>query len=233
MLARCTRLIIVCLALGLALAACRAEPERRKAFIDFLQTEVLEHGAFRLPRPTPEQEAAFGGYAEHYAIITRFHDRIDAAISDRMQMIVRGAAPRSIEDILARRNEFGMLRQSVKNVLLALEEAYDEAETARATLRQSEDLARIYIRVYDRLVSVPAQTVSDIFPVFDETFAAMEQLAVLLDENRDAIRVSGSLIETRDDALRERLQAALAAVNAQAGGIADAQRRMMAIAQGG
>ena len=100
------RNLLACLFAALLLAACGpSEPDQRKAFIGFLQTEILARPGVRLPRPDADKQKSFGDYAGHYAVIQRFHERMNATVGKPMQEATAKAAPRSIEDVVARRSE--------------------------------------------------------------------------------------------------------------------------------
>ncbi len=97
------RRALLFLLFGLALAACGpSEPAQRKAFIAFLQTEVLPRPGARVPQPNAEKQKTFGDYAGHYAVITRFHERMNASVATPMQQAMSNGVPRSIAEVVTR-----------------------------------------------------------------------------------------------------------------------------------
>lgn len=219
--------LLACLLAALLLAACGpSEPDQRKAFIGFLQSEILSRQGVRLPRPDAERLKSFGDYAGHYAVIQRFHERMNTTVARPMQEATTKAAPRSIEDVVARRSEIAAVRAGFGQMREALDSALALAENERAALKQPDDLAKVYGAAYARLVAEPAATFREVFPVTDESFGAILALAELIEANRTAIRVTGSQVDVRNPTLRNRVQAATAAMNAKQSAMVAAQQKL-------
>jgi hypothetical protein len=73
------------LLIAFGLAACDSEPTHRKAFIEFLQTRIVDKPGVHVPKPNAEQSAAFGPYAKHYEVITEFHAGLDQVVTKPLQ----------------------------------------------------------------------------------------------------------------------------------------------------
>lgn len=227
------RSLLACLLATMLLAACGpSEPDQRKAFIGFLQTEILARPGVRLPRPDAEKQKSFGDYAGHYTVIQRFHERMNATVAKPMQEATAKVAPRSIEDVVARKSEIAAVRAGFSQMRQALDAALATAESERAALKQPEDLAKVYAGAYQKLVTEPVATFREVFPVTDETFAAMLALADLIEANKAAIRVSGSQVDVRNAALRNRVQAAITAMNAKQSAMTAAQQKLRQMVYG-
>jgi len=221
------RQLCACLFAALLLAACGpSEPDQRKAFIGFLQTEILARPGVRVPRPDAEKQKSFGDYASHYAVIQRFHERMNATVAKPMQELSAKAVPRSIEDVVNRKTEIAAVRTGFGQMRQALDTAVAAADGERAALKQPGDLAKVYGDAYARLVSEPAATFREVFPVTDESFGAILGLAELIEANRAAIRISGSQIDVRNPALRAKVQAAMSAMNAKQSAMVAAQQKL-------
>jgi hypothetical protein len=211
----------------LLLAACSpSESDQRKAFIAFLQTEVLARPGVRLPKPDAEKQKSFGDYAGHYAVITRFHERMDASVARPMQETLGKSMPRSIEEVVTRKADLAAVRTGLTGMREALEQAMATAAAEKAALKQPGDLADVYGAAYDKLVVQPGASFKEVFPTADDAFGAILALANLIEANRAAIKLNGSQMEISNPALRGRVQAALEAMNAKQRGMTEAQQKL-------
>lgn len=227
------RTILASVALSLALAACGpSEPDQRKAFIAFLQTEVLPRPGARVPNPNAEKQKTFGDYAGHYAVITRFHERLNASVATPMQQALTNGVPRSIAEVVARKADLAAVRAGLTTMRTALDEAAAAGEAERAALKQPDDLRAVYASVYDKLVTQPVTAFREIFPPTDEAFAAILAMADLVDSNRQAIKLNGSQLEVTSPALRAKVQAALEGMASKQRAMTEAQQKMRRVLYG-
>ncbi len=227
------RTILACLFLSLALAACGpSEPDQRKAFIAFLQTEVLPRPGARVPQPNAEKQKTFGDYAGHYAVITRFHERMNASVATPMQQAMSNGVPRSIAEVVSRKADLAAVRAGFGKMRTALDEAVAATDAERAALKQPDDLRAVYASVYDKLVVQPVSVFRDIFPPTDEAFAAILAMAELVEGNRQAIKLNGSQLEVTNPALRAKVQAALEAMASKQRAMTEAQQKMRRVLYG-
>jgi hypothetical protein len=226
-------LLALCLT-GLLLAGCSPnEADQRKAFIAFLQTEVLPKQGARVPKPDAEKQKPFGEYASHYAVITRFHERMDESVAKPMQEAMAKSMPRSIEEVVNRRDDIAAVRAGFVKMRDALEQAAAAAETERSALKQPEDLAAVYTAAYEKLVKQPVATFREIFPPTDDAFAAVTSMADLVAGNRATIKLNGSQLEVSDPALRSKVQAALTAMSDKQRAMNEAQQKLRRLVYGG
>ena len=227
------RTILACLFLSLALSACGpSEPDQRKAFIAFLQTEVLPRPGARVPQPNAEKQKTFGDYAGHYAVITRFHERMNASVATPMQQAMSNGVPRSIAEVVSRKADLAAVRAGFGKMRTALDEAVAATDAERAALKQPDDLRAVYASVYDKLVVQPVSVFRDIFPPTDEAFAAILAMAELVEGNRQAIKLNGSQLEVTNPALRAKVQAALEAMASKQRAMTEAQQKMRRVLYG-
>ncbi len=219
--------LIACLMAGLLLAACSpSEADQRKAFIAFLQTDVLPKPGARVPQPNAEKLKTFGDYSGHYAVITRFHERMNTSVANPMQESMAKGMPRSIEEVVTRKADIAAVRAGFVKMKEALDQAAVAADAERAALKQPEDLASVYAATYDKLVVQPVATFREIFPPTDEALGSILAMADLVEANRPAIKLSGSQIEINNAALRTKVQAALTAMSSKQRSMVEAQQKM-------
>lgn len=227
------RSLFVCLFAGLVLTGCGSDDtEQRKAFVTFLQNDVIAKPGVQVPRPNAEQQKAFGDYAAQYAIITRFHDSMDASVAKPMQQVLANAMPRSIEDVVKRKAEIATVRSGFTKLREALDATVATAEKERGALKQPDDVAPVYAAAYAKLVTAPAATFREVFPAMDDAFGAVLGFADLIEANKAGIKLAGSQMEIPNAQLRGQVQAALNAMGGKQQALIAAQQKMQNVMLG-
>lgn len=225
--------LLLLVALGLALAACgNKEAEQRGAFIQFLQTRVLDKPGVRVPKPSEEQKASFGEYAQHYAVIADFNEGMNQSVSRPMNEIVAKGALRSIGDVIARRDDLKVAKDGVGTLRAALDQQLAKADAAHAALKQPEDLKAVYDKAYERTVTQPATTFKEVFPALDAVFDGAIRVADYMQQNKSKITVSGAAVTVSDPAVQKELGRMLQQLNQHSAAINDAQRKLQAMVRG-
>lgn len=208
------------------------EPTERKAFIEFLQTRIVAKPGIHVPKLTADETAAFGPYAAHYAVIADFNGHLDAAVSQPFQKALASGTPRSLGEVVARRQDVSAVRSGFGQIRAALDHELASAAAARAALKQPDDLKPVFAAAYDRDVTQPAKAWAEIFPDVDAAMKSILALADFLDQHRDKITVSGSMLQVADPSLQPRLQALVDALRAKQEAIQKAQQRLHDLAYG-
>lgn len=224
----------VCLGLSFMLAACgNKEAEQRAAFIEFLQTRVLDKPGLRVPTPTEEQKKSFGDYTQHYAVITDFNEGMNKSVSQPMGDVMAKGALRSIGDLSTRRDDLKAAKEGLAGLRTALDQQLAKADAARAQLKQPDDLKQVYDKAYEKTVSTPAATFKEVFPALDTTFDGALAVGDFLQQNKSKIQVSGASVTVSDPAVQAELNKMLQNLNGQSAAINAAQRKMQAVVRGG
>jgi hypothetical protein len=225
--------LICALALGLALAGCGdKEATQRAAFVTFLQTRVLDRPGVRVPQPTEEQKKSFGPYASHYAVITEFNEGMNQSVSKPMNEIMSRGALRSIADVVARRDDLKVAREGIVTLRKALDTQLAKADAARGQLKQPPDLKTVFDQAYERTVTQPAATFTEVFPALDAVFEGAIKVADYIAQNKSKISVNGAQVTVMDPAVQKELNAMLQQLNAHSAAIATAQRKLQAMVRG-
>lgn len=221
------------LSLALALTAC-GDPEvgQRKAFIEFLQTRIVDKPGIHVPQLTPENRTAFGPYADHYAVITRFHEAMNQSVSPKLTAAVKGGAITSVGDLVTRRGDIETARKTLGAMSAALDGAASEADAGRAKLSQPPDLKAVYDKAYQRLVTESVTTFREVVPVADTVFAKALGLADYLEARKAQVKVSGPSIQVTDRKVQEELNAKLADLQAQQRAMMEAQAKFQKLVYG-
>ncbi|MGV3346811.1 DUF3053 domain-containing protein [Enterobacteriaceae bacterium LUAb1] len=150
----------------LLLSACSdKEAEQRKAFIDYLQNTTLRSGT-QLPRLSEDQKKQFGAYISDYAILYRFSTEMNNVIDQGIRPAISALNTIHIpQDYMTQRNT---IRQSAENLAVItqqIQNAKIQADTAKAALKQPDELNRVYNTVYQHVVTLPASKLSPVLPV--------------------------------------------------------------------
>jgi hypothetical protein len=215
--------IALLLAMPLLLAACgNKEAGQRTAFTRFLQTRIVDKPGIHVPQLTDEEKKSFGDYAAQYAVITNFNAAMSAAATP-MGPAMQQAAVRSLNDLVARREDLKKARATMTSIRGALEKQQATADAARAQLKQPNDLKAVYDKAYDRTVTQPADAFKTIFPLVDGALASALDLADYVDQNKSKIDTSGGVLRVSDQQVLNELNKRLQALNAQGAGLMKAQ----------
>jgi len=223
----------LCLAFSFMLAACgNKEAEQRAAFIEFLQTRVLDKPGLRVPTPSEEQKASFGDYAKHYAVITDFNEGMNKSVSQPMGEVMAKGALRSIADLSSRRDDLKAAKDGLAGLRSALDQQLAKADAARAQLKQPDDLKQVYDKAYEKTVATPAATFKEVFPALDSVFNGALAVGDYLEKNKSKIQVSGASLTVSDPAVQAELNKMLQDLNGHSKAINAAQTKMQAMVRG-
>jgi hypothetical protein len=219
--------------LAVCVAGCDDEPAQRKAFIEFLQTRIIDKPGLHVPHLTPDETKSFGPYAQHYAIITDFNDGLDKSVAKPMQDAIQHGAIHSIDEVVTRHADFIAARDGVAQLRAAIEKQLAAADAAHAALKQPDDLKPVYDKAYERDVTIPAKAFTDIFPDLSQALGAIVELGDFLEQHKDKVTINGSLLQTSDPALQAQLAALVNTLTAKTEAIGKAQQRLRAVVNGG
>jgi len=218
--------------LALLVTGCDDEPAERKAFIEFLQTRIIDKPGLHVPHLTPEEAKSFGPYARQYAIITDFNDGLDRSVAKPMAQAIDRGAVRSLDEVVTRHADFIAARDGIAQLRAAIDKQLATADAARAALKQPDDLKPVFDKAYERDVTIPAKAFEDIFPDLSQALTAIVDLGDFIEQHKDKIKIVGSQLQTNDETLRPQLNALVNALIAKNEAINKAQEHLRAIVNG-
>ena len=218
--------------LGVLLVGCSNEPAQRKAFIEFLQTRIIDKPGLHVPHLTTDETKSFGDYARQYAIITDFNDGLDKSVAKPMADAINRGAIRSLDDVVTRHADFVAARDGIAQLRDAIEKQLAAADAAHATLKQPDDLKAVFDKAYERDVTTPAKAFEDIFPDLSQALTSVVDLGDFIAQHKDKVTINGSVLQTSDPALQPQLQALLNALIAKNEAILKAQEHLRAVMNG-
>jgi hypothetical protein len=218
--------------LAVFMAGCNDEPSQRKAFIEFLQSRIIDKPGLHVPHLTPEEEKSFGDYAKQYAVITGFNDGLDRSVAMPMQEAINRGAIRSIDDVVTRHADFVAARDGIAQLRGAIDKQLAAADAAHAALKQPDDLKPVFDKAYERDVTIPAKAFADIFPDLSQALSAIVDLGDFIEAHKDKVTINGTTFETSDPTLQPQLQALVTALIAKNEAIGAAQEHLRAVMNG-
>jgi hypothetical protein len=218
-----------------ALAACGdSEADQRKAFIDFLQTRIVNKAGVHVPNPTSEDTRSFGAYAAHYAIITDFAGNPEmVGIGKKMETVVGKVSVNSVQEFVDHRVEFRTVVDELAKIREIMNRELAKANTAHAALKQPDDLKVVYDKAFDKDVTAPVTGFSEVLPLVDKIATASLKLGDYIDAHRDKVVMAGRSVGGKDAQTQKDISALLKDVSAYRPQFQDAQNRLRATLYGG
>ena len=160
----------VCLAAALLalfpLAAQAGEPADRKAFVEFLQTNIVSRPGVHIPLMSADTAKSFGDYAQHYQIILDSNRDVEMTAMQKVAELKSKLS--TLDDLVAQRDALAALRKALPGMREQFDRQLATANDAHAALRQPDDLKTVYDQAFDRIVARPAALLGAIWSMLDE-----------------------------------------------------------------
>lgn len=184
-----------------------------------------------MPQLTEEEKKSFGDYAAQYAVITDFNAGMDASVKPMGSLMQKGAV-RSLNDVVARRDDIKTVQTALKDMGEALTKEQAKADAARAQLKQPDDLKAVYDKAYAKTVTVPADTFREVLPQISGTLDNSLKVAEYVETHKAQIDLTGPAPRVQDPAVLAELNKLLQELTAQAQKVQQAQTRLQAVMLG-
>ena len=147
------------------------EGDQRKAFIDFLQNTAMRSGE-RLPTLTTDQKKQFGPLVSDYAILYGFSQQMNQVMDDGMKPVADSVnSIRVPQDYMTQSGPLRQANGSLNVLGQQVQNAKMQADSARSTLKQADELKPVYDQVYQKVVTGPAAAMAPLIPAA-QTFTA-------------------------------------------------------------
>jgi Protein of unknown function (DUF3053) len=224
---------VALIAVAGGLAACGgSEEEQRKAFIQFLQTRIVDKPGIAIPQPTAEEKIAFGRYAADYDVILNFANSADPATAYRK---FNYSLPRmdTASNMLARRAENRLAGRRIRAVLKNCYDRAAEAQEARAGLKLPDDLKSVYNAAFEKVITTPVEGLKKIAPIAQKLAKAAADLGDYLYIHPDKVLANGNNFQIADTATHDSLVALTDELNANRKLFFAEQARLQPIFQAG
>ncbi|BDH44144.1 hypothetical protein TUM12370_01880 [Salmonella enterica subsp. enterica serovar Choleraesuis] len=156
---------VLALVMAVSLSGCfDKEGDQRKAFTDFLQNTAMRSGE-HLPSLTTDQKKQFGPLVSDYAIIYGFSQQITQAMDSGIKPVVDSVnAIREPQNYLTQRDALRQANGSLGVLSQQIQNARMQADTAHANLKQPDELRAVFDKVYQQVVTDPANAMQPLIP---------------------------------------------------------------------
>jgi hypothetical protein len=218
--------------LALTLSACGDdEPGQRKAFIEFLQTQIINRSGVHVPALNDADKKNFGGYTAHYAVITDFVG--DAGMMAMSRKINDALPPvQSIQALVEQRAVVRKAGGEIGGLVQVMEEKYAKTKTARDALKQPDDLKIVYNAAFDKLIGAPLRGFEESTPIAQAITIAAANLGDYVAAHGDSVKIVGTSLQAKDKKTQAEIDALVNALNSNAGKFNEAQRKLRIVLQG-
>ncbi len=206
----------------MGLAGCSSEQGERKAFIEFLQTRIVDQPGLRVPKLTADEEKSLGQYSAQYAVIGDFNDRMGQAFNAASPAIQTMASLSTPQELMQGQSRIAEARAALAKVEGQLAAELAQTRGVRAKLQQADDLKPVYQAAFDKTVTQPSELMLKVLAQTDGILEEAQRFAVFLQENEGALSFVGSQVEVKSPAMLEKLNAHLGALN-------DKRQKLMAL----
>jgi hypothetical protein len=214
------------------LSACSNEEAQRKAFMEFLQTRIIDKPGVHVPVLKDEDRKVFGDYSAQYAVMQNFHESLNKRTEESLNTAMKQMNISSMGQAMQRREDIQSAQKVLNELPALISEEQAKADDVRKSFQQPEDLKAVYTKAYDRVVTQPAEAMKSMMPVASETLTATLEALDYIHAHQNVIKVNGAMIEVSDPAIQKELNTRLQALNAKAQATMQAQRKMVAIIYG-
>ncbi|MDL2209431.1 DUF3053 domain-containing protein [Desulfovibrio sp. OttesenSCG-928-O18] len=147
------------------------EPEQRKAFIAFLNENVLGKKGVSIPELTREQEKKLGVYTEHYALLTGFQRAMRDNARDA-DLLSQGTGPADLAAFAEKRSSLGKAVREARNLGKKTLELRKKTDKAKSRLTSHAELTPVYDAAYTKIVARPARLFAAMATASHESLAA-------------------------------------------------------------
>ncbi|MCU6668417.1 DUF3053 domain-containing protein [Enterobacteriaceae bacterium H4N4] len=140
------------------------EGDQRKAFIDFLQNTAMRSGE-HLPTLTADQKKQFGPFVSDYAILYGYSQQVNQAMDAGLRPVVDSVnAIRAPQDYVTQREPLSQSNGALGVLSQQLQNAKMQADGAHSALKQGDELKPVFDKVYEKVVTKPADALQPLIP---------------------------------------------------------------------
>lgn len=172
------------------------EQTQRKAFIDFLQTQVLANNEIRVPPLTEEQNKAFGHYVKDYAVIGDFHRKMAIELNSSLVPVFTSMnALTSVTALLEQRNDLQVMAEKSAQWKQDISAMRSQTEARRGALKQPPELTKVYDQAYNKVVSQPADVAEQLFTLLPHVLKLIVVKADFIKSQGKKVTIAGNTLQ--------------------------------------
>ncbi|MDR0807249.1 MAG: DUF3053 domain-containing protein [Enterobacteriaceae bacterium] len=175
------------------------EPQQRKAFSEFLQTQVIDSAKIHLPALTDEQKKSFGNYTADYDLLTGFTDQLNAAFSKSMASSMNELKTlNSLNAMVENRSKIETAQAEIQTVQAKLDGVIKSTGEKYAALKMPEDLKTVYGQAYAKVVTQQGDLSKQTLTLLDSTFSSILKVSDFLTQQKEHIQFNGQTLQFKD-----------------------------------
>jgi len=188
-------LLVLC---ALFTGACRKqEQEQRKAFIEFLETEVMAAGTDGVQMSDAVRKKV-GSYSRHFDVIATYSKElgdINARLAGEKARIA-AYGPVSMDKLRSERARIEQLVTAFSRTSQQIDAVKTKADAAKAALalKQPEDVQAAFHRAYAKEVSEYAAASQALYAVQKDFYAEALRMSVFLEKHQDKIQFKNKTV---------------------------------------
>jgi chaperonin cofactor prefoldin len=197
----CLLLLVLCAPFA---GACRQqEQEQRRAFVEFLETQVMAAASADRVRMSGEIRKKIGNYGKHFDVIATYSKElgdINARLAGEKTRIA-AHGPVAMDRLGSERARMEQIVAVFSRSAQQVDAVKARADAAKTALKQPEDVQAAFDRVYEKEVSGYAATIQALYAVQKDFYAAAVRMGVFLDKHREKIHFRNKTVTIDEQAL--------------------------------
>ena len=172
------------------------EPAQRKAFMDFLQSRILDKQVLAVPQLTEEEKKQFGEYSKDYAIITGFHHQMNTELDSSLVPVFAGMnGVNSVNALVEQRDDLKKMADSSQNWKEKIITLRTQADTHHAALKQPDDLKKVYDLAYEKTVVKPSEITEQVFELLPQVLNLIVAKADFIKSQGKDVTITGNRLQ--------------------------------------
>ena len=201
------RVRMLCLVLLVLCAPCagacgRQEQEQRKAFIDFLETNVMAAGTDRVWMSEAMRKKV-GNYARHFDLIAAYSKElgdINARLAgEKTRIAAHGTI--AMDKLGSERARIEQLVAAFSRSMQQLVAVQNRADAAKAALGQPEDLRAAFDKAYAKAINGYAAALQDLYAAQKDFYAEAARMGMFFEKHREKIHIKNNTVTIDEQAL--------------------------------
>lgn len=172
------------------------EPAQRKAFMDFLQSRILDKQVLAVPQLSEAEKKQFGDYSKDYAIITGFHHQMNTELDSSLVPVFAGMnGVNSVNALVEQRDDLKKMADSSHNWKEKIITLRTQADTQHAALKQPDDLKKVYDLAYEKTVVKPSEITEQVFELLPQVLNLIVAKADFIKSQGKDVTITGNRLQ--------------------------------------
>lgn len=172
------------------------EPAQRKAFMDFLQSRIIDKQVLAVPQLSEAEKKQFGDYSKDYAIITGFHHQMNTELDSSLVPVFAGMnGVNSVNALVEQRDDLKKMADSSQNWKEKIITLRTQADTQHAALKQPDDLKKVYDQAYEKTVVKPSEITEQVFELLPQVLNLIVAKADFIKSQGKDVTITGNRLQ--------------------------------------